>query len=293
MEMQNAIRDRFEQGFLQTPLDSLIAQCDDDNELTTLFREYLPGHQPILEAGCGSGRWVGWFVRNGWQAAGLDWSEHLCSRAQAAVPTARFMPGDMRNMPFQDGEFGAVVALGAVEHAPEGPLPALREFARVLRDDGIAIVTVPYGGPLRRTLDFLTGWLRLRIKARRTGAQNGRSLSEVAEGTVRSWYPVFGHGPEGYFFFEYHFSDKDMQQFFQQAGFTIIKKIIQCKDLGILYGFGPLAGRFNPDRGRVDFTLFGSFLRRVLPLGVAGHMLAYVVRPVRRSHDKNRPSADM
>jgi len=63
--------------------------------------------------------------------------------------------GDMRDMPFDDGEFGAIVSLGAVEHSGEGPMCSLHEFRRVLRPGGIAIITVPFLGPVRKWSRFV------------------------------------------------------------------------------------------------------------------------------------------
>jgi SAM-dependent methyltransferase len=132
-----------EEQFMAHGLEKQVSHCD-HYERANYFTKFLPEHQPILEAGCGSGRWVAWFVKNGWSAAGLDWSETLCDRARRAIPGARFEVGDMRDMPFDDGEFGAIVSLGAVDHTPEGPMGSLKEYYRVLRQGGIAIISVPY-----------------------------------------------------------------------------------------------------------------------------------------------------
>ena len=45
----------------------------------------------------------------------------------------------------------------------------------------------------------------------------------------------------------------------------------------ILHNFGRLAGRWNEQRAGVDFTRLGRWLRAVMPVGITGHMLCYVV----------------
>lgn len=45
-------------------------------------------------------------------------------------------------LPFEDGEFDAVVCVEGLEHI-ENPANAIREFARVLADDGTVVVSVP------------------------------------------------------------------------------------------------------------------------------------------------------
>ncbi|MEI6704513.1 MAG: class I SAM-dependent methyltransferase, partial [Deltaproteobacteria bacterium] len=88
--MNNPIKDKFESVFISSPLAEQIAHCN-HYELAPLFKTYLPGHEPILEAGCGSGRWVAWFMQQGWQAVGLDWSAELCERAGKEIPQGRFI----------------------------------------------------------------------------------------------------------------------------------------------------------------------------------------------------------
>jgi SAM-dependent methyltransferase len=83
-----AVGGSFEQEFLSASLERQISHCE-HYELAAYFRRILPSHQPILEAGCGSGRWVGWFTRQGWTAAGLDWSEARAAAERLAPPTAR------------------------------------------------------------------------------------------------------------------------------------------------------------------------------------------------------------
>lgn len=45
-------------------------------------------------------------------------------------------------LPFEDGEFGAVVCVEGLEHI-ENPANAIREFARVIAEGGILVVSVP------------------------------------------------------------------------------------------------------------------------------------------------------
>lgn len=205
----------FEQSFMAHNLEDQIRHCD-HYELVDYFKKWLPDHQPILEAGCGSGRWVAWFVKNGWQSAGLDWSEACCARARQLIPQARFIAGDMRDMPFADGEFGAVVSFGAVEHSADGPLRSLKEYRRILRSGGIAIITVPYLGPARRW-SHLIGRPGLFIKQNsliRTllGKKNGtRSIRDARKETDRQYSAQFVMSERGWDFYQYHFTKPQMQ----------------------------------------------------------------------------------
>jgi SAM-dependent methyltransferase len=261
----------FETGFFDRPLEVQVRNCD-HYELVPLFREWLPHHQPILEAGSGSGRWVAWFVRQGWEATGLDWSESLCARARKEVPGGKFVAGDMREMPFEDGVFGSIVSLGAIEHASEGPSRSLCEYRRVMREDGMAVITVPFLGPVRRIRRAVGRLLN-----------RSRAVAQAQDDRVRDeWAPDFLISEDGIAFFQYNFTRQQMRRFLNEAGFTVIREFVDFADEGILHNFGKLAGRYDRENSRVRFSLPGRLLRAVIPSRWVGHMLCYVVSPTKR-----------
>ena len=283
----------FEEGFLRLPLQLQIEHCN-HYELAPWFRKWLPGHQPILEAGCGSGRWVGWFQRQGWSAVGLDWSASLCERARRVLPGASFVAGDIRVLPWQDESFGSVVSLGAIEHAVEGPMPALLECRRVLKPGGIAIITVPYLGLIRVARRaakwpvhlFKSAW-RMLLPARR---EEGRSYQEMLRATNTAWAPDFMPDGRGWTFFQYNFTRRQMRDFLGCAGFCIEEEFVHFLDEGILHNFGRLAGVYLELEARVRFSGLGHILRRIIPIGLAGHMVCYVVTRNPRDLSRERNS---
>ncbi|MBF0285941.1 MAG: class I SAM-dependent methyltransferase [Magnetococcales bacterium] len=275
------IRVSFEQGFLQVPLASQIQACD-RYELAPLFESLLAPHQPVLEAGCGSGRWVGWFANKGWRTVGLDWSRTLCQVASQAVPNARFVAGDMREMPFADGSFGAILALGAVEHAIQGPEALLREFHRVLADQGVVILTIPQASRVRRwtalphrALTGLKGNPFLRRCAGKPVA-DGPSLTQIRQLTHAPWRPTFGYGPEGWFFYEYHFTMEQMRRFLEDQGFQVRRSFAAFKEEGLLHNFGRLCGVFDAREEAAKLNPVGKLLARILPTESVGLMACLV-----------------
>jgi SAM-dependent methyltransferase len=277
------ISDTFEQGFLRIPFERQLANCD-HYELAPLFRRLLPPNQPILEAGCGSGRWVGWFVRQGWQTTGIDWSEALCDRARQSVPGGVFVAGDMRAMPFPSQSFGSVISLGAVEHDVEGPLAALREYHRVLSPGGIAIITVPYMSPVRRVMRVVKEFLRpgAYLVSRRLGVKQAvrimKNLRAVRHASRSEWRPEFLRAGEEWSFFQYNFTKRQMTSFLDAAGFVVVEEFPDFKDEGVLHNFGPLAGAYDFQESRVLFSAAGRLIRSVLPVGAVGYMLCCVAR---------------
>lgn len=283
--MSQAIADSFEASFLSSPLSEQIRACD-SYELAPLFEARFRDAQPVLEAGCGSGRWCGWLRSRGIASDGVDWSRRLCERAAAELPASRFFACDMGDTGLPDGAYGGILALGSMEHAMDGPRRVLDEFYRLLRPGGVAIVTVPYGSALRHAVQALTYPaerargvpLLRRWTGKRPLAPGARSYAEARYGTQAAWHPRFALGPAGWSFYEYGFDRRQMADFVQSAGFRIEAQFAAFPDEGVLHTFGPLAGRWNHIKNRVDLRPAGQLLRRLLPTSLTGHMLCFVLR---------------
>ncbi|MBL8211086.1 MAG: class I SAM-dependent methyltransferase [Bryobacterales bacterium] len=283
--MNQAVAIAFEKSFLSASLEQQIRGCD-SYELAPLFLELFSKSQPVLEAGCGSGRWCGWLYGQGIAADGVDWSQALCDRAAAEMPGCRFYARDMADSGLPDGSYGGLMALGSIEHSLDGPGRALAEFYRLLRPSGVAVITVPYGGRLRRGCRALSQPLELakgsRLLRRLTGkaplAPQASTMGNARQGTNAAWHPQFALSLEGWSFYEYAFNRQQMDGFLAAAGFRIVRRFAAFTDEGLYHTFGRLAGRWNDAAARVDLTPAGRLLRKVLPTSLIGHMLCYVVK---------------
>jgi SAM-dependent methyltransferase len=279
--MMRQVARAFERAFLSLDLPQQIAACG-AYELAPLMLRLFSGSQPVLDAGCGSGRWVGWLIQNGIAADGVDWSERLCARAARQIPGGRFVACDLARTPFADGAYGAILALGSIEHIVQGPGEALAEFRRLLRPAGIAVITVPFGGLLRRTrrrLERPLYWLKSRRLVRRLFGRRttGTALADARRNARAEWFPRFSFGQEGWEFYEYEFNRRQLRGFLDAAGFRIQSEFICFGNEGILHTLGRLAGRWNPDRNEVELTPFGRLLRALIPVSWIGHMLCCII----------------
>lgn len=275
------VAEAFERGFMNRSLEEQVAECD-RYELAPLFLELFRARQPVLEAGCGSGQWCAWFHQHGIHSDGIDWSQELCARAARTIPGSRFISCDMAATPFPDGAYGGILALGSIEHCVDGPMGALSEFRRLLRPGGVALVTVPYGGSVRRFMRVVRSpaerakswrWVR-RAFSKPAG---GRALSAARAMAKGTWHPRFTHGREGWSFYEYEFDKAQMRTFIRDAGLAVRDEFVAFHDQGITHSFGVTAGRWNSARCEVDFTPLGRILKKVLPTAAVGHMLGYVL----------------
>src|SRR5215212_4165789 len=99
-------------------------------------------------------------------AYGMDISSQVllsASRAAArAGVTPRLVRGDLRHLPFEDGTIDAVVSTSTLDHLPDHDrLTAVREMHRVLRPNGVLVLTCDNAANLGDPLLRLAARLRL------------------------------------------------------------------------------------------------------------------------------------
>jgi ubiquinone/menaquinone biosynthesis C-methylase UbiE len=107
--------------------------------------DLVPGRR-VLDAGCGVG-WGSELLRRAGAASvvGVDISDEALADARQRAPECEFVPGDLRKLPFPDGEFDVVVCMEALEHTDDIG-GTLDQLARVLRPDGVVLVSSPNPG---------------------------------------------------------------------------------------------------------------------------------------------------
>jgi SAM-dependent methyltransferase len=101
-----------------------------------------PRSTSVLDVGCGAGRHLVWLARQGFVACGVDSAARDLALARALLQReghpVRVARADMRELPFADAGFGALIAHHALHHASRDDMSrALAEVSRVLRDEGL------------------------------------------------------------------------------------------------------------------------------------------------------------
>jgi SAM-dependent methyltransferase len=108
----------------------------------------------VLEAGCGRGQYVLALSRLGYDVHGVEYAEETVRAVRDVEPSLQVRAGDLRALPFPDGFFGGYISLGVIEHYWGGPGAILAEARRVLRKDGVLLLSVPHFSPgLRRLVE--------------------------------------------------------------------------------------------------------------------------------------------
>jgi ubiquinone/menaquinone biosynthesis C-methylase UbiE len=72
----------------------------------------------------------------------LDYCEPLIKELAERYPEVKYMVGDVKKLPFKDGEFDYVVAGELLEHT-ENPEQTIKELIRVVKSGGTLAVSVP------------------------------------------------------------------------------------------------------------------------------------------------------
>ena len=138
----------------RTPLDGYAEWAesyDAENPMITAeARVVLPLLKPhvgegvvALDAGCGTGRHASFLVANGCSTIGVDQSVAMLEKARATVPSARFLEGELENLPLADKSVDLAVASLALCHLPD-PTPGVIELARVTRPGGTVVIADPH-----------------------------------------------------------------------------------------------------------------------------------------------------
>jgi ubiquinone/menaquinone biosynthesis C-methylase UbiE len=140
----------------------------------------------------------------------FDISSTALSYAKKIYPGPNYVRADANSLPFASKSFDSVVALEIIEHLDNGLL-LLKEIRRVLKDEGLLVVSTPNTAHLQNRFDHLVF---------------------QKETPVRPLNPYHKH----------EFSSKEFERLLKSQGFTIEQK------RGQMVTF-PLAGMLPPRVG--------------------------------------------
>jgi SAM-dependent methyltransferase len=122
------------------------------------YLPYLNQHDLILEAGSGLSAVVLTLQRMGYRVAGLDYAENALQISRQYDERLSLLAGDVHALPYAENSVGAYLSFGVLEHFEHGMLPALHEAYRILKPQGVLVLTIPYPSLVWR----LAQWRRQR-----------------------------------------------------------------------------------------------------------------------------------
>ena len=128
-----------------------IYKFDSNSIICQITQRFLhPNEGPILEGGCGLGKFVYSLKCINYDVIGIDNAKLTIEKLKKFKPSLNIKLGDVREIPFPDNYFAGYWSLGVIEHFFEGYSQILSEMRRVLKPNGYLFITFPYMSPLRK-----------------------------------------------------------------------------------------------------------------------------------------------
>lgn len=184
----------WDEHWANSDYDAMYAAAETEGLIIPVWKEKFPKYLPkdglIIEAGSGIGQVVLALRNLGYQIEGVEYAEKTVDFAKSHYPDLSVRVGDVTKLDVPEGHYAGYISIGVVEHRQEGPEPFLDEAYRILRPNGIALISVPYFNPVRR----LKGQL---------GLYRGQK--------------------EGLEFYQYAFSKAEFAGYLQKAGFEVLE----------------------------------------------------------------------
>ena len=109
---------------------------------------HILAHGVLLDVGCGAKPYEKTFAPFVEKYYGTEYSPESGYRGNRAD-----VAGDASLMPFADASFDTILCTEVMEHVMD-PEKVTAEFARILKPDGIVIITVPFFFPIHDEYDF-------------------------------------------------------------------------------------------------------------------------------------------
>ncbi len=149
MELQNSY-DRVAEDYAKQFGDELTKKPFDCRMLDRLV-EKVGKQETICDFGCGSGHIAGYLSRRGAKVCGIDLSPEMVKQARRLNPEISFRQGNMLDLKeFADDSFGGIAAFYSIIHVSRDyVIDALREMKRVLRPEGLLLLTFHIGQEIR------------------------------------------------------------------------------------------------------------------------------------------------
>jgi ubiquinone/menaquinone biosynthesis C-methylase UbiE len=108
-----------------------------------ILDHYLPDQGEsarLLDAGCGSGHTLRKYAARGYACHGLDAAASMVALARELNPQLSIVEGDVEALPYESRSFDYLLSVEVLRYLAE-PQLCLREFHRVLKPGGVALVT--------------------------------------------------------------------------------------------------------------------------------------------------------
>lgn len=154
-------------------IEDMLSEVE-TNFMKPIFSRFFSRTGRILEGGCGLGKYVIYYRRKGYDIEGVDFSAEAVKKAKEYDPSLPVKQGNLSSLGHKDNYFSAYFSGGVIEHYEDSAEPILKEARRVLKEDGVFIITVPYVN-LKKCIEDLLWFTILRKKKRILSGESSNS----------------------------------------------------------------------------------------------------------------------
>jgi ubiquinone/menaquinone biosynthesis C-methylase UbiE len=127
-----------------------------DRAMLDRIAEQVGDAGKICDMGCGPGQIARYLKDRGAPTVGIDLSAGMIENARRLNPDIEFVQGDMRALDaVADSAFAGIVTAYAIVNIPRDELPLVfREFRRILRPEGVLLLSFHVGDEVRHVTDL-------------------------------------------------------------------------------------------------------------------------------------------
>ncbi|MFX1463602.1 MAG: class I SAM-dependent methyltransferase [Promethearchaeota archaeon] len=231
-----------------------------------IFLKYLNKNYKILDAGCGFGKWVIYLNQKGYDIIGIDNNELTIKKLKEFNNLLQVEIGNITKLMYPDNYFDVYISMGVIEHFEEGPTLALKEAYRVLKPNGLIIISTPTVNIVRKIfiqpiLNIINRTYNIFTKVK-DFFEKPKLLKKTDRNKLKK-----KKRKKYYHFLEYRFTIKELHMFLNHSNFNVIETLphdfFDSKDHAI--GLG-LDFPFLRKRYSVNFELnkIGKLISRIM-----------------------------
>lgn len=148
----NQFREQYQAGYDAVAAEYAARIFDElqhkalDRELLDRFALQVQGAGPVCDLGCGPGHVARYIHSRAVDVFGIDLSPRMVELARELNPGIEFRQGDMTSLESADDSWAGIAAFYSIIHiAPELMVETLRELRRVLKPNGLLLLSFHIG----------------------------------------------------------------------------------------------------------------------------------------------------
>ncbi len=145
---------------MSVPFDRIADRFDETRgypehvmaDIVSAIVRAVDGHEPVLDAGVGTGRFAEPLQAAGYEVVGVDLSSRMLAKA-TEKGVKDLVRGDLCHLPFRDDTFGSAMSIHVLHLISEWRI-ALAEIGRVTRDIYVSVAFEKQDSPAERIRNY-------------------------------------------------------------------------------------------------------------------------------------------